>query len=76
MVILFTLYRKTVFNVNTNENDYVLIDAAFKTKNDDDDAKILHNGLYESILNNFHCGYTKVSELADDNFLIFQNNKK
>lgn len=63
------------FDVNTDAKGYVLIDD-FKTKNEDDDAKIFHDKLYKSTLDAFHSGYNKVSELANDDFLIFQNNKK
>ncbi|WP_158963713.1 hypothetical protein [Myroides fluvii] len=63
------------FNENTKEQGFVLIDN-FKTKNEDNTTKILQDRLYKSPLEAFLFGYSKVSELVNNDFSNFQNNKK
>lgn len=62
-------------NKTTNEQGFLLAND-FKTKNEDNSAIILKDRLYPSDLDAFDAGYYKLQTVAEDDFILYQQNKK
>lgn len=62
-------------NKATDEKGFLLLDN-FKSKNEDDNAELLKDRLYQSPLEAFHSGFYKMQELVDTDFGLYLENKR
>ncbi|UTW65741.1 hypothetical protein KFE94_13925 [bacterium SCSIO 12643] len=62
-------------NKSTNEKGYLLLNE-FRTKNENDETKVLKDRLYKTPLEAFHSAYYRMGNLVNDDFKEYIRNKK
>ncbi|MCL7987386.1 hypothetical protein M8998_05470 [Sphingobacterium sp. lm-10] len=62
-------------NKATNEQGFLLLNE-FRAKNENNNAEILKDKLYQTPLDAFHAGYNKMHVLVDTDFSVYLENKR